>query len=65
MSKGTKTVNINSELHQRIKRAAVDAATPLGVYTEALLVIGLGRERDVKRFLAERTKLEQPQEKAV
>lgn len=59
--RNTKTLNISVETHKAVKRAAIETDTPLYEFVEALLAVGLARQKEVRRLLAERTKQEEQQ----
>jgi hypothetical protein len=56
--KQTKTLNVSDEIHQSVKLAAAQHRVPIGLYAEAVLAVGLKREKEIMRLLAESTKQE-------
>lgn len=58
----TKTLNVREDVHRRVRLAAATAGVKISDYAEALIEIGLRREKDTMRLLAERTSQAQPPE---
>lgn len=50
---GTKTLNVRQDVHKKVKRAALEADVPIGVYVEAVIEVGLSRPREVTKRLSE------------
>ena len=56
MTKETKTLNVDVDVHQRVKLEAAKEGVKIADYAEAAIEVGLKRPKEIKRLLEDRTR---------